>query len=169
MTANWVANNYTVTFDGNGGSPSYGSKTVTYASNYGDLPTASRGEHLFMGWYTCASCNFDYRFYADTYADLKNAFGYNEGSLRNHWLTYGINEGRVSSSTSINTSSKVNTPNNHTLYAQWLYVGGGGGGGGGGGDDGGCSGGTGCWCGCCDSCAAEDCNSHGGTWDGGCH
>ena len=37
------------------------------------------------------------------------------------------------------------------------------------GGGGGCSGGTGCWCGCCDSCAAAHCHSHGGTWDGGCH
>lgn len=40
---------------------------------------------------------FDYIYYADTYPDLKAAFGYNEAALRNHWLTYGINEGRSGS------------------------------------------------------------------------
>ena len=37
---------------------------------------------------------FDYKFYADKYPDLKAAFGYNEGALKNHWLTDGIREGR---------------------------------------------------------------------------
>ncbi len=40
---------------------------------------------------------FDYKFYADNYPDLKKAFGYNEGALKNHWLTDGIKEGRQSS------------------------------------------------------------------------
>ncbi len=40
---------------------------------------------------------FDYKYYANTYSDLKATFGYNESSLRNHWLTYGIKEGRSGS------------------------------------------------------------------------
>lgn len=40
---------------------------------------------------------FDYIYYSDTYADLKAAYGYNEAALRNHWLTYGIREGRAGS------------------------------------------------------------------------
>lgn len=40
---------------------------------------------------------FDYRFYADMYSDLKAAFGYDEGALRNHFKTYGIKEGRIAS------------------------------------------------------------------------
>lgn len=37
---------------------------------------------------------FNARYYADKYADLKAAFGYNEASLLNHFLTYGMKEGR---------------------------------------------------------------------------
>lgn len=40
---------------------------------------------------------FDYKFYADTYGDLKAVFGYNESALRNHFLTCGVKEGRKSS------------------------------------------------------------------------
>ena len=40
---------------------------------------------------------FDATYYADRYADLKAIFGYNESSLRSHWLNYGIKEGRSAS------------------------------------------------------------------------
>lgn len=40
---------------------------------------------------------FNARYYADTYPDLKKAYGYNEANLRNHWVTYGIKEGRSGS------------------------------------------------------------------------
>ena len=33
---------------------------------------------------------FDPVFYADKYPDLKNAFGYDSGALRKHYLEYGI-------------------------------------------------------------------------------
>lgn len=39
--------------------------------------------------------SFDYVAYADRYADVKEAFGYNRAALYNHYLTYGINEGRI--------------------------------------------------------------------------
>ena len=50
--ARWDANDYTVTFNGNSGTPSYTSKTVTFDSMYGSLPTASRVGYTFLGWYT---------------------------------------------------------------------------------------------------------------------
>lgn len=49
-----VSPTYTVTFDPNGGSVSQNSKTVTYGSNYGTLPTPSRNGYTFDGWYTSA-------------------------------------------------------------------------------------------------------------------
>ncbi len=41
-----------VTFDGNSGSASSGSKTVYYTATYGTLPTATRTGYTFTGWYT---------------------------------------------------------------------------------------------------------------------
>ena len=52
VRAQWEINNYTVTFNGNGGTPSKGFLIVTYNSTYGELPTASRNGHTFVGWFT---------------------------------------------------------------------------------------------------------------------
>ena len=41
-----------VTFNPNGGACGTVSKTVTYKSTYGSLPTPTRTGHTFMGWYT---------------------------------------------------------------------------------------------------------------------
>lgn len=42
---------------------------------------------------------FDYKYYADNNSDLKAAYGYDEQKLINHFVTYGIKEGRASSYT----------------------------------------------------------------------
>lgn len=38
---------------------------------------------------------FNYMAYADQYPDLKNAFGYDKEALYDHYITFGINEGRI--------------------------------------------------------------------------
>lgn len=40
---------------------------------------------------------FDASYYADSYADLKEAFGYDETALLQHYLTWGLQEGRCAS------------------------------------------------------------------------
>lgn len=55
LYAVWSPNTYTVNFDGNGGSVSFSSKTVTNRSAYGDLPTATRNNYTFVGWFTSPS------------------------------------------------------------------------------------------------------------------
>lgn len=53
LTAQWRANKYTVTFDGNGGNiEGDSSKTVIYDSTYYKLPSANRNGYKFVGWYT---------------------------------------------------------------------------------------------------------------------
>ncbi len=52
LYAQWTANSYTVTFDANGGTTPTASKSVTYASTYGTLPTPTRTGYTFNGWYT---------------------------------------------------------------------------------------------------------------------
>ena len=46
---------------------------------------------------TIAGFCFDYVFYADNNPDLKEKYGYDEQKLREHWLTFGIAEGRAGS------------------------------------------------------------------------
>ncbi len=54
--AHWDANPYTVTFNANGGSnPTSSSKSVTYNTAYGTLPTTTRTGFTFKGWYTSST------------------------------------------------------------------------------------------------------------------
>ena len=55
LYAHWTVNDYTVTFDAAGGTIATGSKTVTYGSTYGELPTPTRAGFSFNGWYTAES------------------------------------------------------------------------------------------------------------------
>ena len=49
--AQWNANEYTVTFDPNGGAVEPTSKNVTFDDAYGELPTPTRTNYNFKGWY----------------------------------------------------------------------------------------------------------------------
>jgi len=55
LYAKWTASKYKVTFNANGGTTPIANKTVTYASNYGDLPKPTRAGYTFEGWYTSVS------------------------------------------------------------------------------------------------------------------
>jgi len=55
VTAVYSINSYTVTFDANGGNCTTKSKTISYGSAYGALPTPTRAGYTFNGWYTTAS------------------------------------------------------------------------------------------------------------------
>lgn len=63
-----------------------------------DTPAAASGSG-------CVHNGIDYspvfsaKYYADKYADLKAAFGYNEAQLFNHFINHGMTEGRQASST----------------------------------------------------------------------
>ena len=54
LYAHWTANEYTVTFDANGGTvtPADAEMTVTYGNPYGKLPTPTRKGFTFVGWFT---------------------------------------------------------------------------------------------------------------------
>ena len=116
ITANWKASTYTLSFNSNGGS-AVGSKTITYGETYGTLPTPTRAGYEFLGWYAYNYKDNPLNYYADTYADLKNAFGYNADLLYAHWKANGINEGRRISQ--YISSDKVTTASNITVYAGW--------------------------------------------------
>ena len=47
---NWVPNNYTVTFNADGGTVSPSSKSVTFDSEYGELPEPTKIGYTFNGW-----------------------------------------------------------------------------------------------------------------------
>lgn len=53
--------------------------------------------------------DFDYQTYADTYPDLKAAFGYDPVALYNHYVTNGKAEGRVAVFTAAATAQPTQT------------------------------------------------------------
>ncbi|MBQ6660698.1 MAG: InlB B-repeat-containing protein, partial [Lachnospiraceae bacterium] len=52
LYAHYSANSYKVSFDANGGTKVSSTRTITYGTAYGTLPTTSRTYHTFLGWYT---------------------------------------------------------------------------------------------------------------------
>ncbi len=110
LHAHWTTVDITVTFDPNGGSVSPSSKTVTYGSTYGTLPTPTRTGYRFNGWYTAASGGSqvtssttvttasDHTLYAHwTEVDITVTFDPNGGSVStsSKTVTYGSTYGTL--------------------------------------------------------------------------
>ena len=55
LYAQWDSDTYTVTFNGNGGTPSQSTKSVAYGSQYGTLPYCDQTGKTFLGWFTSAT------------------------------------------------------------------------------------------------------------------
>ena len=51
LTAHWTGNEYTVSFDANGGTVDPASMKVTFGEAYGTLPTPTRDGYAFAGWF----------------------------------------------------------------------------------------------------------------------
>ena len=60
---------------------------ITPATRYNTVSSGTPVTNL-------TSANFDHVRYANDYPDLKAAFGYNAKALYNHYITYGLKEGR---------------------------------------------------------------------------
>ena len=87
------ASAYTVTYNNNGGSGCT-TTSVTYGGKYGTMCEPTRNGYVFIGWFDENYKDKPLNYYADTYSDLKNAFGYDADALYNHYITYGKGEGR---------------------------------------------------------------------------
>ena len=55
LYAHWKKGSCKVTFNGNGGTPTKKSLTVSSGAKIGKLPTASRKNYFFLGWFTAKS------------------------------------------------------------------------------------------------------------------
>lgn len=116
--ARWTPISSVVTLNANGGSVSPSTMTVQYDSTYGAFPTPTRTGYTFVGWFNENYKTNSLNYYADAYGDLKNAFGYNQDSLWNHYLNWGNGEGRQISQ--YISSTKVKITSAQTLYAGWI-------------------------------------------------
>ena len=78
LYAKWTANNYKITFNAGEGTATGTSLDVTYDKTLGALPTATRANYIFTGWYTASSGGTQYT--ADTvYKNTSNI------TLYAHW------------------------------------------------------------------------------------
>lgn len=111
-TANWSANNYTVSFNynkpttnGTIGNAGTTSKAVTFDSAYGTLPAPTLNGYMFAGWYTAASNGTKV---SDTtkYATAGNSTLYAHWTLNTYSIGYNLNGGSISGQP---TSYNVNT------------------------------------------------------------
>lgn len=76
-----------------------GNNTVIHAPKTGDVVKVDNLYNIYsarriVGTSPMESIIFDYKYYADTYPDLKAAYGYNYGGLLGHYIGCGIKEGR---------------------------------------------------------------------------
>ena len=114
------ASAYTVTYNNNGGSGCT-TTSVTYGGKYGTMCEPTRNGYVFIGWFDENYKDKPLNYYADTYSDLKNAFGYDADALYNHYITYGKGEGRRISQYVKGDSFTGNA--NKTIYAGWYAQG----------------------------------------------
>ena len=114
------ASTYTVTYNNNGGSGCT-TTSVTYGGKYGTMCEPTRNGYVFIGWFDENYKDKPLNYYADTYSDLKNAFGYDADALYNHYITYGKGEGRRISQYVKGDSFTGNA--NKTIYAGWYAQG----------------------------------------------
>ena len=114
------ASAYTVTYNNNGGSGCT-TTSVTYGGKYGTMCEPTRNGYVFIGWFDENYKDKPLNYYADTYSDLKNAFGYDADALYNHYITYGKGKGRRISQYVKGDSFTGNA--NKTIYAGWYAQG----------------------------------------------
>ncbi|NLE53530.1 MAG: InlB B-repeat-containing protein [Lentisphaerae bacterium] len=77
--AQWTVNQYTITFNANGGTPGLSEQTYNFGVAYGELPMVSLPDYTFSGWWT--SPNGGTQITVDTLVPLL-ATGY---TLYAHW------------------------------------------------------------------------------------
>ena len=90
FTATWIANNYRVTLDVNGGTVNASSINTIYDNKY-KLPTPTRTGYTFLGW------SFDG---GDTYVDIRGVWKYTNitylvacWSANDYFVTFNLNGG----------------------------------------------------------------------------
>jgi len=106
LYAHWTANSYTVTYDYNGATSGNGtaSKSVTYDSTYGTLPSPGRSYTYTVNYDSQggSSCTAQSTTRTDTFNGWYNGETSDNGS-----------------GTQVTESTIVSTASDHTLYAKW--------------------------------------------------
>ncbi|MBQ7189426.1 MAG: leucine-rich repeat protein, partial [Kiritimatiellae bacterium] len=105
--ARWTVIQYTVTFNANGGSVSPTTRTVDSGTAVGTLPTPTRTNYTFAGWYTAASGGTLVT--ATTTVDADVTY-YARWTAIQYTVTFNANGGSVSPTTrTVNSGAAVGT------------------------------------------------------------
>ena len=105
----WTIQQYTVTFNANGGSVSPSSSTVNAGSSV-TLPTPSRTGYTFDGWYTASSGGTYLGSGGSTYTPTSSVTIYARWTVQQYTITWNANGGSGGGTTTQNAGSAHTAP-----------------------------------------------------------
>ena len=100
LYAVWKINTYTITYNANGGSVSPTTQTKNHGSTYGSMPTPTRANYRFLGWFTAASGGTQI---TSSSTVTGNITLYAHWKINTYTITYNANGGSVSPTTQTKT------------------------------------------------------------------
>ena len=118
--------NYTVTWDGNGGTPSKSSSSFHYNNALGTLPTATRTGYTFKGWSTSKTGTVNV---STTTKVTANVTYYAVWTINSYTWTFDANGGTGDTTKTLNynatlstlpTASRASTAANNYTFAGWF-------------------------------------------------
>lgn len=118
--------NYTVTWDGNGGTPSKSSSSFHYNDALGTLPTATRTGYTFKGWSTSRTGTVNV---STTTKVTANVTYYAVWTINSYTWTFDANGGTGDTTKTLNynatlstlpTASRASTAANNYTFAGWF-------------------------------------------------
>lgn len=118
--------NYTVTWDGNGGTPSKSSSSFHYNDALGTLPTATRTGYTFKGWSTSKTGTVNI---STTTKVTANVTYYAVWTINSYTWTFDANGGTGDTTKTLNynatlstlpTASRASTAANNYTFAGWF-------------------------------------------------
>lgn len=118
--------NYTVTWDGNGGTPSKSSSSFHYNAALGTLPTATRTGYTFKGWSTSKTGTVNVSITTKVTA---NVTYYAVWTINSYTWTFDANGGTGDTTKTLNynatlstlpTASRASTAANNYIFAGWF-------------------------------------------------
>ena len=126
--ARWTSTykNYTVTWDGNGGTPSKSSSSFHYNDALGTLPTATRTGYTFKGWSTSKTGTVNVN---TTTKVTANVTYYAVWTINSYTWTFDANGGTGDTTKTLNynatlstlpTASRASTAANNYTFAGWF-------------------------------------------------
>lgn len=126
--ARWTSTykNYTVTWNGNGGTPSKSSSSFHYNDALGTLPTATRTGYTFKGWSTSKTGTVNV---STTTKVTANVIYYAVWTINSYTWTFDANGGTGDTTKTLNynatlstlpTASRASTAANNYTFAGWF-------------------------------------------------